>query len=109
LLENLYTVTGKVHPFPAEPQVSSIARSIVSESQPPAKQRWRPTGKQIIAAIIVVAALFFIFQNTKTGHFHFLFFDFNAPVWLWVLVVFCGGVATRLLVASRRAKHKTSA
>jgi hypothetical protein len=26
LLENLYSVTGKVHPFPADPQVSSIAR-----------------------------------------------------------------------------------
>jgi len=25
LLENLYSVTGKVHPFPADPQVSSIA------------------------------------------------------------------------------------
>ena len=25
LLENLYLVTGKVHPFPADPQVSSIA------------------------------------------------------------------------------------
>jgi uncharacterized integral membrane protein len=84
-------------------------RNIVSESQPPAKQRWRPTGRQIIAAIILVAAVFFIFQNTKTGHFHFLFFDFNAPVWVWVLVVFGGGMVTGLLLASRRAKHKTSA
>lgn len=81
----------------------------MNESKAPAKQRWRPTGKQIIAAIIVIAALFFIFQNTKTGHFHFLFFDFNAPVWVWVLVVFCGGVVTGLLVASRRARRKTSA
>jgi hypothetical protein len=25
LLENLYSITGKVHPSPADPQVSSIA------------------------------------------------------------------------------------
>jgi hypothetical protein len=43
-----------------------------------------PTGRQIIAAIIVVAALVFVFQNAKTGHFHFLWFDFRAPVWLCV-------------------------
>jgi uncharacterized integral membrane protein len=81
----------------------------MSESEPPAKQRWRPTGRQIISAIIVIAALLFIFQNTKTGDFHFLWFDFKAPVWFWMLVVFCAGVATGLLAASRRAKQKTSA
>ena len=84
--------------------------AIVNESKPPAKQRWRPTGRQIIAAIIVVAALLFIFQNTQTGDFHFLWFDFKAPVWFWMLAVFCAGVVTGLLAASRRrAKHKTSA
>ena len=83
--------------------------AVVDESKPEAKQRWRPTGRQIIAAIIVVAALLFIFQNTRTGDFRFLWFDFKAPVWFWMLVVFCGGVATGLLVASRRAKQKTSA
>jgi len=67
------------------------------------EQRWRPTGRQIIAAIIVVAALLFVFQNTSTGHFNFLWFDFNAPVWLWMLVVFGAGIATGLLVAQRRA------
>ena len=81
----------------------------MSESKPSAKQQWRPTGRQIIAAIIVVAAMIFIFQNTKTGHFHFLWFDFQAPVWLWLLVVFGGGVATGLLIAGRRAKKKASA
>ena len=82
---------------------------MVTESKAPAKQRWRPTGRQIIEAIIVVAALLFIFQNTHTGDFHFLWFDFKAPVWFWMLVVFCAGVATGLLAARRRAKQKASA
>jgi uncharacterized integral membrane protein len=86
-----------------------LGRLIVSESKPPAKQRWRPTGKQIIAAIIVLAALLFILQNTHTGEFRFLWFDFKAPVWFWMLIVFCAGAATGLLLASRRAKQKTSA
>ena len=60
----------------------------MNESNPPAEQRWRPTRKQIIAAIIVVAALLFIFQNNNSGHFHFLWFHLQAPVWLWLLVVF---------------------
>ena len=81
----------------------------MSESEPPPKQRWRPTVRQIIAAIIVVAAVLFIFQNTRTGDFRFLWFDFKAPVWFWMLVVFCGGVAAGLLAASRRAKQKTAA
>jgi uncharacterized integral membrane protein len=80
----------------------------VNEPTAPAKQRWRPTGRQIIAAIIVVAALLFIFQNTHKGDFHFLWFDFKAPVWFWMLVVFCGGVATGLLFASRRAKKASA-
>jgi uncharacterized integral membrane protein len=83
--------------------------SVENESKSPPKQRWRPTRRQIIAAIIVLVALVFIFQNDNNGHFHFLWFDFQAPVWLWLLVVFAGGVATGLLIASRRAKHKTSA
>jgi uncharacterized integral membrane protein len=56
-----------------------------------------------------MAALLFIFQNTNTGDFHFLWFDFKAPVWFWMLVVFGAGIATGLLVAGRRAKQKTSA
>jgi uncharacterized integral membrane protein len=79
------------------------------ESEPSGKQQWRPTGRQIIAAIIALAALLFIFQNTHTGDFHFLWFDFKGPVWLWMLLVFAGGIATGLLLAGRRAKKKAAA
>jgi uncharacterized integral membrane protein len=81
-----------------------------SESAPAqhASEGFHPTPKQIIAAIIGVVAVLFIFQNTGTGHFHFLFFDFQAPVWIWLLAVFAGGVATGLLIASRRARAKAA-
>jgi len=67
-------------------------------------ERWRPTGKQIIGAVIAVVALVAILQNTRAGHFSFLFFDFEAPVWICILVTFGAGVATGLLLARRRAQ-----
>ena len=81
----------------------------MNESKPPAREGWRPTGRQIIAAVLVVAVLVFVFQNGRTGHFNFLWLDFRGPVWLWLFVVFGAGVGTGLLVAGRRAKRKGGA
>ena len=68
--------------------------------------RWTDyiTPKTIIIAVIAVAALLFVFQNTNTGHFHFLFADFRAPTWLWLLGMFAVGFAAGFLVARRRAR-----
>jgi uncharacterized integral membrane protein len=62
------------------------------------------TTKNIIAAVLVVVALLFIFQNTGTGHFHFLWFNLAAPRWLWLLGVFAAGFGSGLLFARHRAK-----
>jgi uncharacterized integral membrane protein len=85
-----------------------MGMSMANQPQQPAKEGWRPTKKQIIAAIIAVVALVFVLQNTNKGHFHFLWFDFEAPMWIWLLVVFAGGIATGLLIASRRARRKAA-
>jgi uncharacterized integral membrane protein len=69
-------------------------------------ERWRPTRKQVGAALIAVVALVFVLQNTRTGRFEFLVFDFEAPVWIWLVVNFAAGVVTGLLIARRRAKSK---
>jgi uncharacterized integral membrane protein len=83
--------------------------SAANESKPPARERWRPTRRQIIATVIAVAAVVFISQNKNETRFHFLWFDFRAPLWLWLLMVFGAGICTGLLIASRRAKRKASA
>jgi uncharacterized integral membrane protein len=75
---------------------------------PSAGGGWRPSKKQIFASVIAVVALVAVLQNTRTGHFNFLWFDFRAPVWIWLVIVFCAGVGTGLLIASRRAKKKAS-
>jgi uncharacterized integral membrane protein len=88
--------------------------SMTNEPEPSAggvketREGFRPTSRQIIAAIIVVVALIFILQNTREGHFSFLWFDFTAPVWLWIVIVFAGGVATGLLLARRQAQKKAA-
>jgi uncharacterized integral membrane protein len=72
-------------------------------------RQWKDylTARNIIAAVIGIAALLFIFQNTKTGHFHFLWFDISAPTWFWLLGLFAAGFGTGLLFARLRAKRAT--
>lgn len=85
------------------------AMSTADESKQPAQERWRPTSRQIIAAVVVLAALLLITQNTNSGDFDFLWFDFRGPLWLLLLVVFGAGVGTGLLVARRRARRRSRA
>jgi uncharacterized integral membrane protein len=73
--------------------------------------RWTDllTARNLIGTVIVVVALLFVFQNTQTGHFHFLFFNISAPRWLWLLGVFAGGfVSGRLFTRHRAAKAAAS-
>jgi uncharacterized integral membrane protein len=61
------------------------------------------TTRNIIAGVIVIVALLFVFQNTETGDFNFLFFEFSAPKWLWMLGVFGAGFASGILFTRHRA------
>jgi uncharacterized integral membrane protein len=47
----------------------------------------------VVAAVLTVLALVFVLQNTRRGNINFLFWEANAPVWLWFLGVFVVGVA----------------
>jgi len=62
------------------------------------------TARNIIGAVIVIVALLFIFQNTQTGNFHFLFFDIQAPRWLWLLGVFAAASPPAFSFARHRAQ-----
>jgi len=61
------------------------------------------TRRRIIAGVVGIIALLFILQNTATSHFNFLFFDFKAPLWLWLLGVFGAGFASGWLLKRHRA------
>jgi uncharacterized integral membrane protein len=64
----------------------------------PVEDKRQFTTKQIVAAIIGVLVLIAILENTREGHLTFLFFDFTAPVWIRIVVVYGAALATGLLV-----------
>jgi len=74
-------------------------------------RKWtdRLTRRRVIGGIIAIIALLFIFQNTGSGHFHFLFFDIEAPRWLWLIGVFAAGYATCVLWTRHRAASGSKA
>ena len=63
----------------------------------------------IIGGVIAVLSLIFIFQNTSTGHVDFLWFDFEAPRWVWMILLFRAGMLTGVLVEQRRVHRKAAA
>lgn len=49
-------------------------------------------SKLIVAGVILVLALVFVFSNRTTATLHFLMFQFIAPGWVWFLVLLAAGV-----------------
>ena len=48
--------------------------------------------KMVVALLLVVLALMFVFQNTGSKNVHFLFWSTSMPAWVWLLAVFVAGV-----------------
>jgi len=49
--------------------------------------------RTVVAAVLVVLALTFVFQNTESKSIRFLFWQTSMPAWIWLLVVFVVGAA----------------
>ena len=61
----------------------------------------------IVAGIIVIATAIFVAQNTEEIRFEFLVFDFNAPLWLVLVIVFAlGALAGQGLMWVRRRRKR---
>jgi len=72
---------------------------------PRSDERYRPSPKVIVGAIIAVLALVFVFQNTDRKTVNFLWMDFNAPAWMWLLVIFLAGSFVGYMFARRQARR----
>ena len=48
--------------------------------------------RRITAAVLVVLALVFIFQNAGTGRVTFLLWRVDAPAWTWLVLIFAVGM-----------------
>ena len=72
---------------------------------PRTEERYRPSPKLIVGAIIALLALIFVFQNTDKKTVKFLWMDFNAPAWMWLLVIFLAGGIVGYAFARRQARR----
>lgn len=63
----------------------------------------------IISGVIIVLVAIFIAQNADAIRFEFLVLDFEAPLWLVLLIVFALGavVGQGLMWMRRRAKRRS--
>jgi uncharacterized integral membrane protein len=81
------------------------------DTQPPAKER-DISAPMIIAAIILILAAVFIFQNTDTSAVSFLWLELEAPTWVWFFILFLVGVAVGWfghMIRNRRQAKKLQA
>lgn len=63
--------------------------------------------KAIFAIVVVALAVILIAQNTGSGRFNLLFWAIEMPAWLWMVLLFLGGVAVGSLFPWLRRKDKS--
>lgn len=63
-------------------------------------------AKAIIAIIIAIAALSFVFSNVAPATLRFLFLEFTMPAWGWFLAVLAAGVVIGSLFPWLRPRKK---
>lgn len=64
------------------------------------------SAKAIIAIIIAIAALSFVFSNVAPATLRFLFLEFTMPAWAWFLAVLAAGVVIGSLFPWFRPRKK---
>ncbi|WP_396667464.1 LapA family protein [Microbacterium sp. R86528] len=62
--------------------------------------------KALIAIIIAILALAFVFSNVAPATLHFLFLEFTMPAWGWFLAVLLAGVIVGSLFPWFRPRRK---
>lgn len=70
------------------------------------KERAARTSRAIIAIIIAIAALSFVFSNVGPATLRFLFLEFTMPAWGWFLAVLLAGVLIGSLFPWFRPRKK---
>ncbi len=60
-------------------------------SEPSQKSRG-VSKRAVIAIVITIAALAFVFSNVSPATLRFLFIEFTMPAWAWFLAVLVAGV-----------------
>lgn len=58
------------------------------------------------AAIVAIAAVLFVFQNTEEVPFNFLWFEFTWPLWIILVAAMLAGAIIFWGAAARRRRRK---
>ncbi|MFC6160006.1 LapA family protein [Kribbella sp. NPDC058693] len=66
------------------------------------KRGWRPSPKQIGAAVVMVLAVVFALQNQDETNITLFFWNIRSPLWLTMLILLILGVGAGWLVQKRR-------
>jgi uncharacterized integral membrane protein len=64
------------------------------------------TPRAILAIVIGIAALIFVFSNTEQVTLQFLWFSLEAAGWVMLLILLLAGFATGFFVGRNRYKRK---
>ncbi|MCU0265657.1 MAG: LapA family protein [Actinomycetia bacterium] len=76
-------------------------------SQPgPTSSRPKVTPRLVLALVLIAVAVLFIVQNRETATVNLLWFDFDMRLWVALLLVFLGGMASGALLWRRRAARR---
>jgi|1185.fasta_scaffold720950_2 putative membrane protein len=59
--------------------------------------------------VIAIVALIFILQNRGDITLNFLWFDINAPLWLWLTIMFLAGGIVGWIASRNRIRRKALA
>lgn len=62
--------------------------------------------RTVVAVVLALLALTFVFQNTESKDVRFLFWSTSMPAWIWLLVVFAAGVVAGLLLPRFRRRAR---
>jgi uncharacterized integral membrane protein len=79
---------------------------MTTDSAPSPLQQFRRYGPP---ALLLLAALLFVVQNTEGTSFNFLWFEFDWPLWIMLVVLAAVGAAVFWFVARRRRTKKAAA
>jgi uncharacterized integral membrane protein len=75
----------------------------MTSARPSSRRTVRLTPRQIIAIVLAVAALVFVFQNREETRIQFITATFQAPLWMVLLVMLGVGIFVgRFLRRQRR-------
>jgi uncharacterized integral membrane protein len=82
-----------------------VAMSYVRNDAPEAESK-SPSPRLILAIVLGVVALIFVFQNSTSREINFLLWDMSAPTWLWMLILLAVGVAIGSIFPWGRRRKK---